>query len=204
MVVSGALSGFVLGLSLIVAIGAQNAFVLRQGLVGRHVLAVCLLCAVSDAILIAIGVAGLGSLVASRPTLLLAVTLGGAAFLLVYAGVAFRRAWRGTDGMAADSSQQTLASALGTALALTWLNPHVYLDTVLLLGSLSARLPYEGRVAYAGGAILASFVWFFALGYGARLLAPVFRAPAAWRVLDAIIGTIMLLIAIGLIVPLVP
>ena len=197
-----ALAGFGLGLSLIVAIGAQNAFVLRQGLVGRHVLPVCLVCAASDAILIAAGVAGLGGWIAVRPMLLLAVTVGGAAFLFGYAAIAFRRAWQGTDGMVVQDDRQMLSAALGTALALTWLNPHVYLDTVLLLGILSARFDGFDRAAYAGGAMLASAAWFFALGYGARLLAPTFCRPGAWRVLDVAIGVVMTLMGIGLIVPL--
>ena len=197
-----ALSGFGLGLGLIVAIGAQNAFVLRQGLVGRHVLPVCLLCALSDVLLIAIGVAGLGTLIAARPTLLLVITLGGAAFLLGYAALAFGRAWRGGGRMEAAGDGQTLRGALATALALTWLNPHVYLDTVLLLGSLSARFDGPDRAAYGAGAMLASLAWFFALGYGARLLQPLFRSPRAWRALDVAIGTIMLLLAAGLILPL--
>ena len=198
-----AFSGFVLGLSLIVAIGAQNAFVLRQGLVRRHVFAVSLVCALSDAVLITVGVAGLGTLIASDDALLVAVTLGGALFLLAYALFAFRRAWQGTGGLRAEGQSGSLSAALATALALTWLNPHVYLDTVLLLGSLSAPFERTGRVLYGAGAVTASFAWFFALGYGARLLEPLFLRPAAWRVLDAAIGVVMLAIAGGLAWPLV-
>ena len=192
---AAALQGFLLGATLIVAIGAQNAFVLRQGLLRRHVLPICLVCAASDALLIAAGVAGLGTLVQSSPRLLTVVTFGGAVFLIVYGLVAFRRAWSGSS-MAVEAGEGAgLRAALATVLALTFLNPHVYLDTVVLLGSLSGRYEGDARLAYALGAMAASFAWFFALGYGARLLAPVFARPAAWRVLDLGIGLVMWAIA---------
>jgi L-lysine exporter family protein LysE/ArgO len=187
--------GFLLGASLIVAIGAQNAFVLRQGLKGRFVFLVCLTCALADAVLIAAGIAGLGRLVAGSAGLIRAVSLCGAVFLLCYGFIAFRRAWRGGARLSDDGHSGSLVRTLATCLGFTFLNPHVYLDTVLLLGSLSARHFGAERVAYAGGAILASFTWFFGLGYGARLLAPVFARPLAWRVLDAGIGATMLAIA---------
>lgn len=192
------LSGFFLGLSLIVAIGAQNAFVLRQGLLRQHVFVLCLICALSDAVLIAAGVAGLGTLVSSSPALIKAVSLGGAAFLFAYAAVAFRRAWRPQALHAASSGGGDLRAAIAACLAFTFLNPHVYLDTVVLVGSLSARFSGGARFAYGAGAMVASFVWFFALGYGARLLQPVFARPAAWRVLDILIGLVMAAIGIGL------
>jgi L-lysine exporter family protein LysE/ArgO len=193
------LNGFGLGLSLIVAIGAQNAFILRQGLLRQHVFILCLICAASDAALIAAGVGGLGTLVSAHPGLVRAVTLGGALFLGAYALVAFRRAMRpGTMG--AGEGQGSLGRAIAACLAFTWLNPHVYLDTVLLLGGLSARFQGEARLAYGAGAVVASFFWFFGLGYGARILAPVFRKPSAWRVLDILIGIVMTLIAAGLFV----
>ena len=196
---AGATNGFLLGLTLIVAIGAQNAFVLRQGLVRRHVLPVVLVCAISDAALIAAGVGGLGALVQRNATLLMVVTAGGAVFLFAYGLFAFHRAWRGGSMVVEGEGGGTLRSAVATVLALTFLNPHVYLDTVLLLGSLSARYAGEARMAYAAGAITASFVWFFSLGYGARLLAPLFARPAAWRVLDVGIGLVMWLIALKLV-----
>ncbi|MCW3480919.1 LysE/ArgO family amino acid transporter [Neisseriaceae bacterium JH1-16] len=192
------LEGFGMGASLIVAIGAQNAFVLKSGLQGRHRLPIALCCALSDVLLIALGVAGVGALIAASPTLLQIVRWAGVAFLLCYAGAALRRAWRG-ESMALDGrDERGLAVALMTTLAVTWLNPHVYLDTVVLLGGLAARYPGEGRYWFGTGAIVASFVWFFALAYGARLLAPLFTKPAAWRVLDAGVAAILLAIAWGL------
>ena len=192
------LSGFFLGASLIIAIGAQNAFILRQGLLGRHVFILCLICALSDALLIAVGVAGLGALIATSPTLIAVVTAGGGLFLLAYAAMAFRRALKPDALQAADAGEGSLRAAVIACLAFTFLNPHVYLDTVLLLGSLSARYEGAARVAYGSGAALASFVWFFGLGYGARLLQPIFARKAAWRVLDAVIGLVMVAIGLGL------
>jgi len=186
------LSGFLLSLSLIVAIGAQNAFVLRQGLRGEHVFAVCAVCAVSDAILITAGVAGFGALVIAVPWLAPVMRFGGAAFLLFYGLRSLWSAWRKPGALKpADDVKKTLGATLATCLAFTWLNPHVYLDTVLLLGSVSTR--YAGqRVTFAAGAITASLLFFFALGYGARLLRPLFANPRAWRVLDGLIGLTML------------
>lgn len=192
------ISGFLLGLSLIIAIGAQNAFILRQGLLRQHVFVLCLICALSDAVLIAAGVAGLGTLVAASPHLILAVTIGGAAFLFTYAAIAFRRAWNPQAMQAAGSGESSLRAAIAACLAFTFLNPHVYLDTVVLLGSLSAQFEGHARLAYGLGACIASFVWFFGLGYGARLLQPVFARPAAWRVLDILIGLVMAAIGIAL------
>ncbi|MGA1801211.1 LysE/ArgO family amino acid transporter [Rhizobium sp. HT1-10] len=199
---SAALSGALLGASLIIAIGAQNAFILRQGLLRSHVFVLCLFCALSDALLIAAGVAGLGTLVSQSPTLIVAVTLGGALFLASYAVLAFRRAWRPQAMQAAGGNGLSLKAAVATCLAFTFLNPHVYLDTVLLLGSLSAAYHGPARLAYGAGAAVASFVWFFGLGYGARLLQPVFAKPAAWRVLDVIIGVVMSLLALSLLLKL--
>ena len=197
---TAAVSGFFLGASLIIAIGAQNAFILRQGLLRSHVFVLCLICALADTLLIAAGVAGLGTLVAQSPLLIDVVTLGGAVFLGFYAFTAFRRAAT-PHAMRADSTgATTLGRAVATCLAFTFLNPHVYLDTVLLLGSLSAGHAGWARVAYGAGAALASFVWFFALGYGARMLEPVFAKPAAWRVLDGVIGIVMALLALSLLV----
>ncbi|WP_416881516.1 LysE/ArgO family amino acid transporter [Marivita sp.] len=188
-----ALAGFALGLSLILAIGAQNAFVLRQGLLKSHVFAVCLTCALSDAILIASGVAGFGALTQAIPGLELAMRLLGAAFLIWYGARTFQSAWRGGQAMQAGRAAGSLRKALLTCLALTWLNPHVYLDTVVLLGAVAAQ--YEDRLNFALGAMTASFVFFFSLGYGARLLAPLFAKPRAWQVLDVIIGIVMWAIA---------
>ncbi|UWQ20667.1 LysE/ArgO family amino acid transporter [Jannaschia sp. W003] len=194
---ASALSGFALGLSLILAIGAQNAFVLRQGLRGEHVGAVVLCCAVSDALLIAAGVLGAGALVEAAPWLLGAMRWGGAAFLLAYAARAAVAAWRGEGALRAEGQGAGLRRTVLTALALTWLNPHVYLDTVALLGTISTQAAIP--TAFGAGAVTASFAFFAALGYGARLLRPVFARPGAWRVLDALIAAIMAAIALGLI-----
>jgi L-lysine exporter family protein LysE/ArgO len=191
-------AGFGLGFSLILAIGAQNAFVLRQGLRRAHVFAVCLTCAVSDALLIAAGVAGFGALSQAVPGLETVMRYGGAAFLLAYGARAFLSAWRGGAVLqpGSEGARGSLGAALLTCLALTWLNPHVYLDTVVLLGSISAQ--YDDRLAFALGAMSASFVFFFSLGYGARLLQPFFRRPSSWRVLDAGVGAVMWAIAVKL------
>ncbi|TCS08242.1 MULTISPECIES: LysE/ArgO family amino acid transporter [unclassified Rhizobium] len=197
---SAALAGFLLGASLIVAIGAQNAFILRQGLLRSHVFILCLICALSDAVLIAAGVGGLGTLVSQSPMLISVVTIGGAIFLGSYAVMASRRALRPAAMQAGAPQALGLKAAVATCLAFTFLNPHVYLDTVVLLGSLSAAYHGADRLAYGVGAATASFVWFFALGYGARLLQPVFARPAAWRVLDVIISIVMSLLGISLLV----
>lgn len=191
-------AGLGMGLSLIVAIGAQNAFVLKQGLLRRHVFAVCLFCALSDAALIAAGVAGAGALASRAPWFLSAMRWGGAAFLIWYGLRSARAAWRGGEALAPEGSvPPSLAATLATIAALTWLNPHVWLDTVVLLGAVSAQSP--DRVAFAAGAMTGSVLFFFSLGYGARLLAPVFARPAAWRVLDAAVALVMWAIAATLI-----
>ncbi|MBB3949401.1 LysE/ArgO family amino acid transporter [Aureimonas jatrophae] len=197
------LRGFLSGGALIVAIGAQNAFVLERGLARSHVLAVCLICALSDAVLIAAGVGGLGSLIVSRPALIAWVTIGGALFLFSYAALASKRALRPAALLLRGGRDMALGSVVTTCLALTFLNPHVYLDTVVLLGSLSARYgATDGRLLFALGAMAASFTWFFALGYGARLLAPLFAKPAAWRVLDAVIAVVMAALGLSLLLSL--
>jgi L-lysine exporter family protein LysE/ArgO len=193
------LAGVGAGLSLIVAIGSQNAFVLRQGLRREHVLPVVLVCALSDLVLIAAGVAGLGALVARVPVLLAVITWGGAAFLLVLAVQAARRALRPAALDAAEGGlRMSAGAAVGTALALTWLNPHVYLDTVLLLGSVAAGHG-DARWVFGAGAGIASILWFTTLGFGARVLAPVFARPVAWRVLDGAIAAIMAVLAVTLV-----
>ncbi|NLF05737.1 MAG: amino acid transporter [Actinomycetales bacterium] len=248
-----ALAGLGLGASLIIAIGAQNVFVLRQGLAREHVGAVVAVCAVSDAVLIAAGVAGLGVLVERWPWASDLARFAGAAFLLVYAVLAARRALRapvradgsgsaldvagsgsptadgGLDahaGPGAASSDSgldartrpgapssdtalvappaartgTLRAAVLTAVALTWLNPHVYLDTVFLLGSVASGYPGATRWAFGAGAAVASIAWFSALGFGSRLLSRFFASPRAWRVLDGVVCVVMLAIAVGLLV----
>ncbi|QKJ18649.1 LysE/ArgO family amino acid transporter [Microbacterium hominis] len=226
------LAGFGLGLSLIIAIGAQNLFVLRQGIRREHVFAVVAVCALSDAALIALGVSGVGLALAALPWLVVAVRWAGAAFLVGYGLLAARRAWRGsatglrvndtgaaggaaggaTDapGAASTPSSARMATTTATAtarlapvvltcLALTWLNPHVYFDTVFLLGSV-ANTHGDGRGVFAIGAMAASIVWFAALGYGARLLGRWLATPRAWRVLDAVIALVMIALGISLVV----
>jgi L-lysine exporter family protein LysE/ArgO len=197
MILSAALAGFLVSLSLILAIGAQNAFILRQGLRQRHVFAVCLFCGLSDAILITAGVAGFGVLAESVPWLESAMRYGGAAFLIWYGWLNARSAWRGGEALETEGAiETTLSRTLLTLAAITWLNPHVYLDTVVLIGSISAQ--YDARLAFGAGAATGSLAFFFALGYGARLLAPLFRRPRAWQILDALIAVIMWTIALGL------
>lgn len=193
-----AIAGLLLGGSLIIAIGAQNAFILRQGLLQQHVFILCLICALSDAVLIGLGVAGLGAIISSSKVLIAVVTLGGAAFLAVYAVMALRRALRPSGLEAAKSGPGSLKAAVLMCLAFTFLNPHVYLDTVLLVGGLSARYEGTARLAFALGAMSASFLWFFGLGYGARVLEPLFARPSAWRVLDGLIALVMALLSASL------
>ncbi|WP_017545320.1 LysE/ArgO family amino acid transporter [Nocardiopsis prasina] len=214
-----ALMGLGTGLALIVAIGAQNAYLLRLGIDGRpsSVLAVVLVCAVSDALLITAGVVGIGGLVEAMPTAMVVIRLLGAGFLIVYGLFAAHRALRpgraevlvptesepaqptqGAGVALATTRSTGTGAAVVTALALTWLNPHVYLDTVLFLGSVASQQVGEARWWWAGGAVTGSFVWFFALGFGARLLRPVFAKPGAWRVLDGIIALVMLTLGLRL------
>ncbi len=196
--IAAAATGFGTGFSLILAIGAQNAFVLRQGLARLHVFAVCGVCAVSDAALIAVGVGGFGAIADAAPWLPLVMRLGGAAFLFWYGFTRFRAARRSHVMKAAPTATVGLRAAIVTALAFTWLNPHVYLDTLALLGAIGAAYEGAARLAFGIGAATASLVFFFGLGYGARLLAPVMARPSAWVWLDAGIGVVMWAIALQL------
>lgn len=217
--ISSFVAGAGLGLSLIVAIGAQNLFVLRQGIRRSHVAAVALVCALSDALLIVLGVSGVGLVLGAVPWLIDVVRWAGAIFLAVYGALAARRAWRPkAEGLehagdrpgsgdvdaaptgVATVTRTALAPVILTCLALTWLNPHVYLDTVFLLGSV-ANTHGEGRWFFAAGAVTASFAWFFGLAYGARHLGRWLSGPRAWRVLDAIIAAVMIALAISLVLP---
>lgn len=199
-----AVAGFGFGLSLIVAIGAQNAYVLRQGLRREHVLAVVIVCALSDAGLILLGVAGLGAVLEALPWLLTTVRIVGAAFLIGYALLALRRAFAAhpIDASAAGDTER-LSRVVWTTVALTWLNPHVYLDTVLLLGAIAATHG-DGRWFFGLGAICGSVVWFTVLGFGARFLRPVFSQSVSWRVLDAGIAVVMSSIAVSLLLGISP
>lgn len=188
------LTGFLTMLTLIVAIGAQNAFVLRTGLTRHHVGLVVLVCALSDAVLVVAGVLGVGGVVTSHPGLLTWVRWIGAAYLVGY-GLSCLRNARHPKSLAAAAETPARRGVLSTVLALTWLNPHVYLDTVLLVGSLANQHPGSGRWWFAAGAIGASMLWFTALGYGARLLAPLFARPRTWQLLDVAIALVMFAIA---------
>ncbi|GAA5025606.1 LysE/ArgO family amino acid transporter [Microbacterium fluvii] len=211
------LAGLGLGLSLIIAIGAQNLFVLRQGLRREHVLAVAAICAASDAALIALGVSGVGLVLHAVPWLIDAVRWAGALFLVGYGLLAARRALRpsgealrveaspAADAIAADGTTMTtrrtrLVPVVLTCLALTWLNPHVYLDTVFLLGTV-ANTHGDQRWIFAAGAVLASILWFFALALGARYLSRWLATPRAWRVLDGVIAVVMIALGVSLVLP---
>ena len=193
-------TGFALGFSLILAIGAQNAFVFRQGLLRRHVLAVVLFCALADMLLIVVGVAGLSFLVADFAERHAPILFGLAAiWLFAYGALRLRSAARAGDGLEGDGeSGGGFAATLATAAVLTFGNPHVYLDTVMLIGTVSLQFDGADRFAYGAGAALASLVFFFSLGYGAGLLAPQMKRPNAWRVLDGVIAIIMFALAIGM------
>lgn len=201
---SAYIAGLALGASLIIAIGAQNALVLRQGLKREHVFAVSGMCTAIDWVLIALGAGGFGSLIAHFPAITSVAAWGGAAFLAVYGAISFRSALR-ADSLSTEEHSgrepvtSSLASVLAATLAVSLLNPHVYLDTVVLLGSIAAQYEPASRVRFVIGAWTASAVWFFGLGYGARLLAPLFARPIAWRVLDVCIGIIMWSIALTLV-----
>jgi L-lysine exporter family protein LysE/ArgO len=192
--VSTLTTGLLTMLSLIVAIGAQNAFVLRTGILRRHVGMVVTVCALSDAVLVVVGVLGVGGVVAAHPTVLTWVRWVGAVYLV---GYGLRCLWgaRRPGSLAASREVGPRSGVLATVLALTWLNPQVYLDTVLLVGSLANQYPGADRWWFTGGAVAASVLWFSALGYGARLLAPLFVRPATWRVLDIAVALVMFAIA---------
>lgn len=194
------LRGLGLGASLIVAIGAQNAFVLRQGLRREQAVLVAAICAACDAILITLGAAGVGSLIAHLPNLARLASLGGAAFLLFYGFGAFRRAWRPSalEPAAAPATRGGIAAA---ALSVSLLNPHVYLDTVVLVGGLAGQYSSHPRFIFALGAVCASCLWFFGLALGAAKLAPLFQRPHAWQVLDCFVGAVMWVIAVSLLLP---
>ncbi len=193
------LTGFATAFTLIVAIGAQNAFVLRQGLARAHVFWLCLLCAVSDAILIVAGVLGFGIVVQMYPMLPQIMAWGGAAFLFVYGALRFWAAWKGEYAMQLAGQSAGLWATLTTGAAFTWLNPHVYLDTLALIGAVSTQyVDPPQKTAFTIGAVTSSFVFFFSLGYGARLLAPVMQSAKAWRILDVGIGLVMWALAVKL------
>ncbi|NNH56537.1 amino acid transporter [Rhizobium laguerreae] len=191
-------TGLMMGLSLIVAIGAQNAFILRQGLRNEHVFAICLACAVSDAALIVLGVTSLQQIAGLMPWLDPVMRYGGAVFLVWYGARSLYSALRSSTALtAAEAKPLSFRQALATCLALTWLNPHVYLDTVVLLGTISTRYPGE-QASFAAGAATGSFLFFFSLGYGATRLRPIFSKPSSWRVLETLVAFTMWIIAFKL------
>lgn len=198
-----ALQGFGFGLGLILAIGAQNAFVLRQGLKREYVFTVVAICALGDAFFITLGAAGVGTLVASTPWLQFGAVWFGSIFLIVYGALAFRNAVRAAnhDLEAGNRPVASLKAVVAATLAFTVLNPHVYLDTVIVLGSIAGQYPGTQRVAFAVGAVTASLVFFIVLGYGARAIAPLFDRPLAWRLLDASVGVVMWTVATSLLAP---
>ena len=199
MLLSAAAAGFITGAGLIIAIGAQNAFVLRQGLQRSHVGLVVAVCALSDIALILCGVAGVGALVLKWPQLMQVLRIGGAAFLAWYGLLAAQRAWRGAGALAPEQgNEKNWRHVLLACLAFTFLNPHVYLDTMVLVGSLSTRYPGMAQWMFGLGACIASIAWFSSLGFGARLLQPTFRNPKAWRVLDGGIAVFMLTLCLML------
>ena len=191
------ITGFLTGLSLIVAIGAQNAFVLRQGLARSNVFLVVLICSVSDALLIALGVLGLGSAIESLPVLLEVVRWFGVGYLIWFGISSLRRAFKAESLSASSNSAASIKQAVLTTLSLTFLNPHVYLDTVIFVGGLSHQFGDQAFV-FAVGAMTASFVWFFSLGFGASKLSPLMSKPVFWKILDIFIALVMFTIAISL------
>ena len=194
------IEGLALGSALIIAIGAQNAFVLRQGLAGQHVFVVATVCFLSDVLLIGLGAGGVGTLIRTQPDILQGVAWLGTAFLFVFALRSFYRAYRpqtlgGTD---VHGAQTSMGAAIGTALLLTFLNPHVYLDSVLVLGGIASRFDGWDRALFAGGAMLASALWFYPLGFGAKKLRKYMNRPMTWRVIDNVIGALMLILSVSL------
>lgn len=192
------LTGLGVGFSLILAIGAQNAFVLKQGLKREYVLSVCFICALSDSILIYLGITGFSKIVVEFPLMTIFAQYFGAIFLFIYGLRSFYSAFRKNTRL--DPSRIEKANiyrVLGTCLAFTWLNPHVYLDTVVLVGSISTNFTNELHI-FAMGAILSSWIFFFSLGYGAKFLLPLFQNSISWKILDFLIGVIMWVIAINL------
>lgn len=190
--------GFGMMLSLIVAIGAQNTFLLRQGIRREHVGTITVICWLSDVVLVALGVSGVGAVVERLSLAMVIIRWAGALVLFGYAASAVARAIRGERLEIDTADGRALAPAIGTCLAITWLNPHVYLDTVLMIGAVASSHDDPGRWQFGAGAVLGSLVWFMALGYGARLLRPFFRKTIAWRILDVMIALIMIWMAIRL------
>lgn len=197
---SAYLSGLFLGLSLILAIGAQNAFVLKQGLKKNHVLITCLICSISDALLITLGVLGFGLIISEAPFVEPVARYGGALFLTIYGVRSLISSWKTKHALSPEESNRvSLKTSILTCLAFTWLNPHVYLDTVVLMGSISSQFD-DSKFFFTLGAVSASFIFFFILGYGARFLIPFFKKTISWKILEFLIGVVMLTIAGSLLI----
>ena len=197
--ITAAITGFATAFSLILAIGAQNMMVLRQGLAREHIFWVCLFCALSDAILIIAGVLGFGALIDQFPNVITLIKWGAVAFLLAYAALRLWAAYQGNCEAQVAGKAQPLGAVIAAIFAVTWLNPHVYLDTLALIGSISTQYQGVAKLAFTLGAVTSSFTFFFGLGYGARIFAPYFTSPKMWRGLDVAIAIVMIAIAIGLI-----
>lgn len=202
MTVTAFLKGFGIGFGLIAAIGAQNAYVLTRGICRNHHWVVALIGSLIDALLIVVGIMGMGKLIQQFPNLLTSMAIGGALFLFVYGGLSFKRMFA-RGHLRADASKVSLKTAVVAMLAFSFLNPHVYLDTIILLGSVAVQETPNNQIIFAAGAIVSSFVWFFSLALGGQWLQPRFQNPATWRLLDFIIGMIMCSIALTLVVRLI-
>lgn len=203
MFYSPIVQGFFLSAGLIIAIGGQNAFILRQGLKKEYVFTICTICFLCDALLIFLGVGGVGKLIATSSTLMLIARWGGALFLFFYGVRSFCSAFK-NEALSVDKSKSLSSGfkwAVATTFALTLLNPHVYLDTVILIGSIAGQYPETERLGFAIGAALASMIWFYGIGYGARILTPFFQKQLSWKILDVMIGTVMCVIAGSLLWP---
>ncbi|MEG9529865.1 LysE/ArgO family amino acid transporter [Mannheimia indoligenes] len=195
------IQGFVVCFGLIVSIGAQNAFLLKQGILKQHVFWVALICFLGDVFLMTIGVLGLGTVISELPVLSLIISLLGAIFLFTYGSRSFISVFKSGDSLVASGENaSSLKKALMITFAITFLNPHVYIDTVVIVGSIGGKLDFEGKMYFLVGALLCSFLWFFGLGYGARLLSPYFAKRRTWQILDAITGLIMYFIAFSLLI----
>ncbi|HGO5814367.1 TPA: LysE/ArgO family amino acid transporter [Mannheimia haemolytica] len=195
------IQGFIVCFGLIVSIGAQNAFLLKQGILKQHVFWVALICFLGDVFLMTIGVLGLGSLISQMPVLSLAISLLGALFLFTYGSRSFISIFRSSEYLlAAGENASSLKRALMITFAITFLNPHVYIDTVVIVGSIGGKLDFDGKMLFLAGALLCSFLWFFGVGYGAGLLSPYFAKRRTWQILDAITGLIMYFIAFSLLI----
>ncbi|HDV7285127.1 LysE/ArgO family amino acid transporter [Mannheimia haemolytica] len=195
------IQGFIVCFGLIVSIGAQNAFLLKQGILKQHIFWIALLCFLGDVFLMTIGVLGLGTLIAELPVLSFIISLLGAVFLLSYGSRSFISVFKSGEYLVASGENATsLKKALLITFAITFLNPHVYIDTVVIVGSIGGKLDFNGKIYFLAGALLCSFIWFFGIGYGAGLLSPYFAKRRTWQILDVITGLIMYFIAFSLLI----